>query len=164
MSNESQEVTTPEKILPVIFVMDVCDDIEGEYITRLQRAIKDFCTIFREVFDQEITAKDIKTGKKSIELDIGGFFYSSGIKEIGDCDRIDGMYTFGRQCDYNLRRLGEERKAGPAVLGNALNELNRIMSRKAFFYRMVGYMPPIVVFMSDKDPVDDYVADRKSVV
>lgn len=48
-------------------------------------------------------------------------------------------------------------KAGGLTdFGSALNELNNKLSRKQFLISEVGFKAPVIIFMSDGEPTDDY--------
>ena len=48
-------------------------------------------------------------------------------------------------------------KAGGLTdFGSALNELNNKLSREQFLISEVGFKAPVIIFMSDGEPTDDY--------
>ena len=46
--------------------------------------------------------------------------------------------------------------SGASNFGNTLNELNNKLSREQFLVSEVGFKAPVIIFMSDGEPTDDY--------
>ena len=132
-----EDVTKPDlKILPIIFVIDTSGSMGGTRIAAVNQAMKETIEVLKDVSAKNPTTK----------LIVGVLQYASSACWVTNEERlvaIDDLH-------WNDLTTG-----GRSNLGAALNELHQKMSRKAFF-PYIDYQMPVLIFMSDGVPTDDY--------
>ena len=125
----------PRKILPIIYVIDTSGSMAGTRIAAVNQAMAETMKVLKEVSAKNPTA----------ELKIGVLQFANGSSWIHDgLISIDDFYW------------DELTAGGITDLGAALNELHKRLSSKSFLRSKVGYLRPVVIFMSDGNPTDDY--------
>ncbi len=135
----NMETTEPgaRKVLPIIYVLDTSGSMEGNPIGALNQAMNETIPILREVESENASA----------EIKIGALAFSSGVRWISNgLEYIDDFI-------WNDVKAG-----GLTELGAALNELNSKMSRSEIFQSDTGFKLPVLLFMSDGVPTDDWEA------
>ena len=140
------EETIPiaRKILPIIYVIDTSGSMAGTRIAAVNQAMSETTQVLKEVSTENPTA----------ELKIGVLQFASGASWVTDEDELVFMDDFF----WNDLTAG-----GITDLGAALNELHKRLSRSAFFNSEVGYKVPVLIFMSDGGPTDDYKTALKKI-
>ena len=125
------------KLLPIIYVLDTSTSMEGEKIAIVNKAMKDTVEVLRSVSNKNPTA----------ELKIGVLQFSSGAEWVTS----NGLVFLD---DYYWNDLVA---GGLTDLGSAFEELHKKMSKtEGFFDSKIGYKNPVIIFMSDGYPTDDY--------
>lgn len=126
-----------KKLLPIIFVIDTSGSMSGTYIASVNEAMKDTLDTLKAVAEENADA----------EVLIGALSFSTGCKWL-----TNGLLTSE---DFFWNPVDA---TGLTDLGAALDELNQKMSRSALFANKVGYNRPVLIFMSDGFPGDDWEA------
>jgi len=143
MPDIREQESIARKILPIIYVLDTSGSMSGDRIAAVNAAMNETMLVLREVSNNNPTA----------ELKIGVLQFSSGAKWI-----TDNGFVFMEDFFWNDLTAG-----GITDLGCALNELNSKLSRKAYLDSDVGYKVPVIIFMSDGGPTDDYMSALKKI-
>ena len=133
----------PRKLLPIIYVLDTSGSMAGDRIAAVNAAMNETMEVLKDVSNNNPTA----------ELKIGVLQFSSGAKWI-----TDRGFVFMEDFFWNDLKAG-----GLTDFGSALNELNKKMSRQEFLNSDVGYKVPVIIFMSDGEPTDDYESALKKI-
>ena len=131
------------KLLPIIYVLDTSGSMTGDRIAAVNAAMNETMEVLRDVSNNNPTA----------ELKIGVLQFSSGAKWITDTGLV-----FMDDFFWNDLRAG-----GLTDMGSALKELDLKLSRKGFLDSEVGYKAPVIIFMSDGEPTDDYESALKKI-
>ena len=132
------------KILPIIYVIDTSGSMAGTRIAAVNQAMNETIDVLKEVSAKNPTA----------ELKIGVLQFASGANWVTNEKQLIFMDDFY----WNDLTAG-----GITDLGAALDELYKKMSRSAFFNEEVGYKVPVLIFMSDGGPTDDYKSALKKI-
>ena len=125
----------PRKLLPIIYVIDTSGSMSGDRIASVNEAMNDAVDVLKEVSENNPTA----------ELKIGVLQFDSNVKWV-----TNGLVFME---DYFWNDLSA---AGLTCMGEALNELDKKMSRGEFLSSDVGFKAPVIIFMSDGYPTDEY--------
>ncbi len=125
-------------IVPVIFVLDTSGSMSGERIEAVKNGIS---TILKQWKNNNISQSSDVTYKTTI---LG---FSSGIK----------WYSNNLVLPEQLN-LQEIIAGGVTDLGCALNELNNNLSREQLLSGLQTYCAPIICFITDGVPTDEYKA------
>lgn len=136
MPSEQNKKSKANKILPIIYVLDASGSMEGARIAAVNSAMHETVEVLKEVAAENSNA----------ELKIGVLQFSSGAKWITEKGLIfiDDYY-------WNDLIAG-----GLTDFGCALDELYNKLSREVFLSDEAGYFKPVIIFMSDGEPTDDY--------
>lgn len=126
----------PRKLLPIIYVIDTSGSMAGDRIAAVNEAMRDTVGVL----------KDVSAKNPSAELKIGILKYATSAEWITK----NGLVYIE---DYYWNDLGA---AGLTDLGAALAELNNKLSRNEFLSSDVGFKAPVIIFMSDGKPTDDW--------
>lgn len=135
MPNINETVEVARKVLPIIYVLDTSGSMSGERIASVNEAMHDTIDVLKEVSENNPDA----------ELKIGVLKFSSGAEWV-----TNGL-IFMEDYFWNDLRAG-----GLTDFGSALNELNVKLSRKEMLKSEVGFCVPVIIFMSDGQPTDNY--------
>lgn len=132
------EETTPppRKLLPIIYVIDSSGSMAGGRISSLNEAMHETVDVLSEVSESNPSA----------ELKIGVLKFATDAEWVTK----DGLKFLD---DYYWNDL---QAGGLTDLGSALRELNQKLSRSGFLDSPVGYKVPVIIFMSDGEPTDDW--------
>lgn len=123
------------KLLPIIYVLDTSGSMEGSRIAAVNAAMNETMEVLKDVSSKNPTA----------ELKIAVLQFSSGPQWVTEnLVFMDDFY-------WNDLKAG-----GLTDFGSALNELNDKLSRAQFLTSNVGFKAPVIIFMSDGEPTDDY--------
>ena len=143
MPDVKEQEKIARKLLPIIYVLDTSGSMSGDRIAAVNAAMNETIEVLRDVSENNPTA----------ELKIGVLQFSSGAKWITDSGLV-----FMEDFYWNDLKAG-----GLTDVGSALNELHKKLSRKEFLDSEVGYKAPVIIFMSDGEPTDDYEAALKKI-
>ena len=131
-----EDTTTPDlKILPIIYVIDTSGSMAGTRIAAVNQAMTETIEVLKDVSAKNPTA----------ELKIGVLQFSSGASWV-----YDGLISLD---DFYWDDLTT---GGLTDLGAALDELHKRLSSRSFLRSEVGHKVPVLIFMSDGSPTDDY--------
>lgn len=139
--NEMEPVARP--LLPIIFVLDTSGSMTGQPISMLNHAMEEVINI----------VGNFAASNADALLKIGVLQFSSGAKWI----QPKGLEEFG-DFIYNPLSAG-----GLTDMGAALDELDKKLSRKAFLVSTTGRCKPILIFMTDGQPTDDWESALKNI-
>ncbi|OUP80830.1 hypothetical protein B5F07_19765 [Lachnoclostridium sp. An169] len=130
------------KLLPIIYVIDTSGSMTGDRISSVNEAMNDTVDVLKEVSENNPTA----------ELKVGVLQFDSNARWV-----TNGL-IFMEDYFWNDLEAG-----GLTTLGAALDELDKKLSRSAFLDSEVGYKAPVIIFMSDGYPTDDYEKALKKI-
>lgn len=133
--NELQPVARP--LLPVFFVLDTSGSMTGQPISILNHTMEETISILT----------NFAASNADAVMKIGLLEFSSGVKWM----QPKGLEELG-DFEYNKLTAG-----GLTDLGAALNELDGKLSRKAFLASTTGGCMPIIIFMTDGQPTDNWM-------
>ena len=131
-----EQGTVTRKKLVVFYVLDTSGSMEDDgKIGALNEAM-------RETVD---VLQNIAKGKADAEIQIAVLQFSSGAQWVTEKPKyVEDFYW-------------DDLKAGGLTdIGDALSELYNKMSRHEFLQSNTGYMIPIIIFMSDGYPTDNW--------
>lgn len=135
MPNQNQTETGARKVLPIIFVLDTSGSMAGAKITAVNEAMVEVMPVLQEISDENADA----------EIRVGIVSFSSGARW-----ETDGLKFMD---DIILNDLVA---AGVTDLGDALKALHNKLSRSEYLESEAGFNLPVIIFMSDGQPTDDY--------
>ena len=144
MPKITEGVKIARKTLPIIYVIDTSGSMTGTRIAAVNQAMNETIEVLKEVSAKNPTA----------ELKIGVLQFASGASWVTSEDELVFMDDFF----WNDLSAG-----GVTDLGAALDELFKKLSRSAFFNSEVGYKVPVLIFMSDGGPTDDYKSALRKI-
>jgi len=131
------------KTLVSFFVVDTSGSMTGSKIASVNVALEDTIPELAKLSDDNADSK----------IKIAMMEFSTGARWITNPDHPEEL------TDFNFRHF---EAGGLTDLGDALNELNRKLSRKAFMKSegedQRGYYAPIIFFFSDGSPTDNWEA------
>ena len=136
MPNINRLDEVPRKDLHVIYVLDTSGSMSDEPIAMLNRAVTETVEALKELAKKNADAK----------LKIGVLQFNSSAKWVTSHGPEEVE-------DFVLEEL---KSGGLTDVGAALKELNDKLSRKKFLASMAGAYMPVIIFMSDGYPTDDY--------
>lgn len=141
MPNINDTVEIARRILPIIYVIDSSGSMIGEKIASVNEAMKDAMDLL----------KDISAKNPDAEIKVGVLKFSSGAEWIKPLTDLEDYY-------WNNLNAG-----GVTDIGSALDELNKKLSKNEFLKSDVGFCIPVIMFMSDGEPTDDYEKALKNI-
>ena len=125
----------PRKLLPVFCVLDIPMSMDEEQITRVNTIMLEMVDLLRE--------KANKLYSSELRIAV--------LQSYGTSQWLtDGLIS---PEDFSWQGL---KASGASNFGNTLNELNNKLSRAQFLVSEVGFKAPVIIFMSDGEPTDDY--------
>lgn len=134
--------TVVKKVLPVIYIIDTSTSMRRERIAAVNEAMRDSIEIMKE------KAKE----NAEVAIKVGVLTFSNGCRWLSNkLVDIEDFYWNNITAD------------GLTDLGYALQELNEKLSRKAYLDFPVGYVSPILIFITDGYPTDDWKGALKRV-
>lgn len=132
--NEMEPVARP--LLPIVFVLDTSGSMTGQPISILNHTMEETKSIL----------KNFANSNADAAMKIGVLEFSSGVKWM----QPKGLEEL-KDFVYNPLTAG-----GLTDLGAALNELDTKLSRRAFLVSTTGRCMPIIIFMTDGQPTDNW--------
>ena len=123
------------KLLPIIYVLDTSGSMEGSRIAAINAAMNETMEVL----------KDVSQKNPRAELKIGVLQFSTGPQWVTN------ELVFMEDFYWNDLKAG-----GLTDFGSALNELHNKLSREQLLVSEVGFLTPVIIFMSDGEPTDDY--------
>ena len=139
--NELEPVARP--LLPIFFVLDTSGSMTGQPISMLNHAMEEVINILG----------NFAAANADALLKIGVLQFSSGAKWM----QPKGLEEFG-DFVYNPLTAG-----GLTDMAAALDELDQKLSRKSFLVSTTGRCKPIIIFMTDGQPTDDWEKALKNI-
>ena len=136
--------TIARKVLPIIYVIDTSGSMAGTRIATVNQAMSETIEVLKDVSAKNPTA----------ELKIGVLQFASGASWVTNENELVFMDDFY----WNDLTAG-----GITDLGAALNQLHKSLSRTALLKSAVGFKAPVLIFMSDGGPTDDYKSALKKI-
>lgn len=136
MPNIGDQEKVARKLLPIIYVLDTSGSMSGDRIAAVNAAMNETMEVLKDVSEKNPTA----------ELKIGVLQFSTGASWITNKGLV-----FMEDFYWNDLQAG-----GLTDLGSALKELDNKLSREEFLDSNVGYKVPVIIFMSDGGPTDDF--------
>lgn len=139
--NELEPVARP--LLPIFFVLDTSGSMTGQPISMLNHAMEESLNI----------VKNFAASNADALIKIGVLQFSSGVKWVQP-KGLEELEDFV----YDPLTAG-----GLTDMGTALNELNEKLSRKSFLVSTTGRCKPIIIFMTDGQPTDNWEEALKNI-
>lgn len=139
--NEMEPVARP--LLPMFFVLDTSGSMSGQPISILNHAMEETIDI----------VGNFAASNPDALLKIGVLQFSSGAKWI----QPKGLEELE---DFIFNPLSA---GGLTDMGAALSELNEKLSRRFFLTSTTGRCKPIIIFMTDGQPTDNWEAALKNI-
>ena len=125
-----------KKVLPIIYAIDTSGSMSADRIATVNEAMHECEDILRE-----------KAGESpDAEIKIGALKFSSGAQWVTKSGLVSLEDFY-----WNDVQAG-----GVTDLGAALKELESKLSRSAFLVSETGFCLPVIIFMSDGGPNDDW--------
>lgn len=136
MPNIEKTEKVARKLLPIIYVLDTSGSMAGDRIASVNEAMHDTVDVLKEVAADNASA----------ELKIGVLQFGTN----AEWTTKNGFIFLG---DYYWNDL---KTGGLTSFGAALTELDNKLSRKVWLSSDVGFKIPVIIFMTDGEPTDDY--------
>lgn len=127
---------TPRKELHVFYVLDTSGSMEGRPIAELNHAMEECTTALKELAKNNGDAK-LKIAVMQFDTDYK-WITENGPELLEDFE-------------WEYLETG-----GLTSMGDALRELDSKLSRKEFLSSMTGALMPVIIFMTDGYPTQDY--------
>ena len=125
----------PRKLLPVFCVLDIPMSMDEDQITRVNTIMLEMVDMLRE--------KANKLYSSELRIAV--------LQSYGTSQWLtDGLIS---PEDFSWQGL---KASGASNFGDTLNELNNKLSREQFLISKPGFKAPVIIFMSDGEPTDDY--------
>lgn len=135
MPNIKETAEVARKVLPIIYVLDTSGSMTGDRIASVNEAMSETMEVLKDVSEKNPDA----------EIKVGVLSFSSGAEWV-----TNGL-VFMDDFFWNDLKAG-----GVTDFGSALNELNNKLSRSEFLVSETGFCVPVIMFMSDGQPTDNY--------
>lgn len=135
MANTKNLETVARKVLPIIYVLDTSGSMSGDRIASVNEAMNETMEVL----------KDVSAKNPDAEIKVGVLKFSSGAEWV-----TNGL-VFMEDFYWNDVKAG-----GVTDLGSALKELDSKLSRSEFLVSDTGFCVPVIMFMSDGQPTDNY--------
>ncbi len=123
------------RVLPIIYVLDTSGSMSGENIASVNEAMNETMEVL----------KDVSAKNPDAEIKVGVLKFSSGAEWV-----TNGL-VFMDDFYWNDLKAG-----GVTDFGSALKELNDKLSRSQFLVSETGFCVPVIMFMTDGQPTDNY--------
>ena len=128
----------PRRDLNVFYVLDTSGSMEGEPIQILNRTMQETLRALEKVAGS--------TADAQIKLSVLQF-----------ASQVKWMHANGPEDVRNVRWINLS-AGGLTQIGAAIRELNKKLTNKEFMKSEVGSLLPIIIFMTDGHPTDEYMA------
>ena len=135
MPNVNETVEVARKVLPIIYVLDTSGSMAGDRIAAVNEAMNETMEVL----------KDVSAKNPDAEIKVGVLQFATG------ADWVTNGLVFMEDFFWNDLTAG-----GVTDFGSALNELHNKLSRSEFLISETGFCVPVIMFMSDGMPTDDY--------
>lgn len=135
MPNMNDTEVLARKVLPIIYVLDTSGSMAGDRIAAVNEAMSETMEVL----------KDISAKNPDAEIKVGVLQFATG------ADWVTNGLVFMEDFFWNDLKAG-----GVTDFGSALNELHKKLSRSEFLVSETGFCVPVIMFMSDGMPTDDY--------
>ncbi len=135
MPNVNETVEVARKVLPIIYVLDTSGSMDGDRIASVNEAMNETMEVL----------KDVSAKNPDAQIKVGVLKFSSGAEWV-----TNGL-VFMEDFYWNDLKAG-----GVTDLGSALKELNDKLSRNSLLVSDTGFCVPVLMFMSDGQPTDNY--------
>lgn len=142
MPRITETVEVARKVLPIIYVIDTSGSMAGEKIASVNEAMNETMEVL----------KDVSAKNPDAEVKVGVLQFSSGAKWT-----TKGL-LFMEDFYWNDLKAG-----GVTDLGSALEELDKKLTKNEFLVSDTGFCVPVILFMSDGGPTDDWEKALKNV-
>ena len=137
MPNVNETVEVARKVLPIIYVLDTSGSMSDDgKIDAVNEAMHETMEVL----------KDVSAKNPDAEIKVGVLKFSSGASWVTSSGLV-----FMEDFYWNDLSAG-----GLTDVGSALKELDQKLSRSAFLVSDTGFCIPVIMFMSDGQPTDDY--------
>lgn len=133
-----------KKVLPIFYVIDTSGSMSGDRIATVNEAMHECEEILREKASENPDA----------EIKIGALKFSSGAQWVTKSGLVSLEDFY-----WNDVQAG-----GVTDLGAAIKELESKLSRSAFLISETGFCLPVIIFMSDGGPNDDWQKALKNAM
>lgn len=137
MPNILETETITRSLLPIIYILDTSGSMKGTRIDQLNKAMEKTTEIMSEVAENNANA----------EIKLGILTFSSDAKWMYD----QLIYP----TDFYWTDLEAQ---GVTDIGAALRKLDEKLSRNEWLNNGGGNKQPVLIFMSDGKPTDDYIS------
>ena len=138
-----KQKTNYKKIIPIIFAIDASGSMNGNRIYCLNRAIQ---TVIKKYIDYNSNPESEFNIKLALlKFSSGAQWLTEGLMEPADVN-------FSGICC-----------GGMSDLGSALNEINQKLTRSEFFTGTTAYASPLICFVTDGMPTDNYAVSLKKI-
>lgn len=137
MPNRDNLNESPRRILTVFYVLDVSGSMDGQPIATLNMAMGETIEAVKEAAKKNADAK----------VKVAVLSFSSGCQWITS----NGPEELDEDFYWTNVQAG-----GLTDMGAALKELDSKLSSNAFLKEITGNYMPVIIFMSDGYPTDDY--------
>ena len=138
MPNILETTTSARRILPIFYVIDSSGSMIGDKISSVNEAMRDSMEVL----------KDIAAENPDAEVKVAALEFSNGAKWVTSSTTLEDLEDFF---------WNDIKAAGCTELGEALTELEAKMSRSAFLVSDTSVCIPIIIFMSDGAPTDNWM-------
>ncbi len=126
----------PRKTVPIIWAIDTSGSMCGDRIKAVNDAMSEWMAELKRVNDLD----------PDYEIKVGVLKFSTGASWITS-NGLESIETF---------QWTEFQAGGLTDLGAAIRELGSKLSRKEFLTDYVGYCRPLIIFITDGSPTDDW--------
>lgn len=137
MPNRENFTEAPRRVLTVFYVLDVSGSMDGQPIATLNMAMGETIEAVKDAAKKNADAK----------VKVAVLTFSSGCQWITS----NGPEELDEDFYWTNVTAG-----GLTDMGAALNELDNKLSSKAFLNEITGNYMPVIIFMSDGYPTDNY--------
>lgn len=128
-----------KKELHLFFVLDTSGSMQGQPIAQLNEGMSSTMNILKDKFTENV----------DVDMKIAVLEYNSGAQwRTGGVNHLEDMQDFVEYTDLEAR--------GMTYLGAALDMLNEGLSRNTMMKSATGNKCPIIIFLSDGYPTDDW--------
>lgn len=123
------------KVLPIIYVLDTSGSMAGDKISKLNEAMNETFEVLKEVSADNADA----------EIKVNVLSFASGAE-----------WVYPSMISLEDHYWNDLSAGGLTDVGDALNELNDKLSRSSMLVSSTGFCVPVIIFMSDGEPTDDW--------
>ena len=128
--------TQAKKVLPIIYAIDTSGSMDGDRNAHVNQAMRECENVLKEKMLE----------KPDAEIKLGVIKFASGAQWVTKSGLISLEDFY-----WNDVTAG-----GVTDLGAAINEIESKLSRTAFLVSETGFYLPVIIFMSDGGPNDDW--------